>query len=512
MQKEQFDITGMTCSACSTRVEKSVAKLPGIKEVSVNLLKNSMVASYDESVLDTAGIVQAVEKAGYGAIPKASAQNKSRTTTPAAKPEVSTAQVEYKQMKQRLLLSALFTIPLFYISMGHMMGWPLPSSLLGMENAISFAFTQFLLLIPVVFINFKYYRMGFKTLFHGSPNMDSLIAIGSSAAIVYGIYAMNTMNKNPITNATGLSAIIPKDNDGYCTVYKMDCEDGLGLMTVYQVYPGIQLIYNDFEATSCYWDGTIDKNVLEINHCREGREGSVLQSGSCLYLGEGDLSIHTMDNCASEMAFPLRHYRGISVVLDLELVSQNPPGILAESGIGIADFKNKFCADGACFVMRAKDEIEHIFSELYSVPDRLQKPYFMLKVQELLLFLCMVDVNKEKQRELYTSPQVEIVRDIHKRLISNLQERPTIEELSKEYLINTATLKDTFKGVYGQPIGTYMKVYRMKQAAALLRQTQATIAEIASQVGYENQSKFATAFRDVMKIAPAEYRKQNSGD
>ena len=117
MQKEQFDITGMTCSACSTRVEKSVAKLPGIKEVSVNLLKNSMVASYDESVLDTAGIVQAVEKAGYGAIPKASAQNKSRTTTPAAKPEVSTAQAEYKQMKQRLLLSALFTIPLFYISM-----------------------------------------------------------------------------------------------------------------------------------------------------------------------------------------------------------------------------------------------------------------------------------------------------------------------------------------------------------------------------------------------------------
>ena len=82
-------------------------------------------------------------------------------------------------MKQRLLLSALFTIPLFYISMGHMMGWPLPSSLLGMENAISFAFTQFLLLIPVVFINFKYYRMGFKTLFHGSPNMDSLIAIGN---------------------------------------------------------------------------------------------------------------------------------------------------------------------------------------------------------------------------------------------------------------------------------------------------------------------------------------------
>lgn len=194
MRKEQFDITGMTCSACSARVEKSVAKLPGIQEVSVNLLKNSMVASYDEAALDTGQIIQAVEKAGYGASPKAGqskpAAERTAASVPAGKPAVSTAQAEYAQMKRRLLLSAIFTIPLFYISMGHMMGWPLPGGLLGMENAITFAFTQFLLLIPVVFVNAKYYRMGFKTLFHGSPNMDSLIAIGSGAAIVYGIYAI----------------------------------------------------------------------------------------------------------------------------------------------------------------------------------------------------------------------------------------------------------------------------------------------------------------------------------
>lgn len=190
MKKEQFDITGMTCSACSARIEKSVSKLSGIQEVSVNLLKNSMVASYDESVLNTPEIVRAVEKAGYGAFPKVPAQDKNKSGGRAAVPEISTAQAEYKQMKQWLLLSALFTIPLFYISMGHMMGWPLPGGLLGMENAMSFAFTQFLFLVPVVFINFKYYRMGFKTLVHGSPNMDSLIAIGSGAAVVYGIYAI----------------------------------------------------------------------------------------------------------------------------------------------------------------------------------------------------------------------------------------------------------------------------------------------------------------------------------
>ena len=91
--------------------------------------------------------------------------------------------------------------------------------------------------------------------------------------------AERTAMENIPFSSTGLSAVIPKDNDGYCTVYKMDCADGLGLMTVYQVYPGIQLIYNDFEATSCYWDGNIDKNILEINHCREGREGCRLPSG-----------------------------------------------------------------------------------------------------------------------------------------------------------------------------------------------------------------------------------------
>lgn len=305
---------------------------------------------------------------------------------------------------------------------------------------------------------------------------------------------------------------IPKENDGYCTVYKMDCVDGLGLMTVYQVYPGIQLIYNDFEAAICEWNSEVTQDVLEINHCREGREGSRLLSGRCLYLGEGDLSIHTMDNCAPEMSFPLKHYRGISVIINLRIVSENPPDILNEAGVNILDFKEKFCAGGNCFIMRAKDEIEHIFSELYSVPDRLQKAYFKLKVQELFLFLSMVDVSREKQREQYTAPQVEIVKEIYKKMTSNLQERHTIEELSREFLINMATLKETFKGIYGQSIGAYMKEYRIRQAAVFLRQTQDTIAEIANKVGYENQSKFAAAFRDIMKIAPGEYRKQNARD
>ena len=255
----------------------------------------------------------------------------------------------------------------------------------------------------------------------------------------------NDMNNiETMANMKGLSEVIPKDNDGYCTIYKMDCADGLGLMTVYQVFPGIQLIYNDFEATEYEWESILDKDILEINHCREGREGSRLLSGSCLYLGEGDLSIHTMDNCASEMSFPLKHYRGISVVINLTTVSKNSPEILMEAGIDILAFRNKFCASGDCFIMRAKDEIEHIFSELYSIPDCLQKPYMKLKVQELLLFLYTVDAAKEKQRERYTSPHVETVV-----LLSQQKPDDTIEiDLDLDELDATsAELKATYQEI-----------------------------------------------------------------
>ncbi len=188
MQKEYYDITGMSCAACANRIEKSVAKLPGMDEVSVNLLKNSMMVSYDKSVTGSEAIVQAVESAGYGAAPRVKIDTAAKQST--SKPAANEAQKQYSNMKKRLIWSLIFTIPLFYISMGHMFGWPLPSGLLGMENAMTFAFTQFLLLIPIVFINFSYYKNGFKTLFHGAPNMDSLIALGSGAALVYGVYAI----------------------------------------------------------------------------------------------------------------------------------------------------------------------------------------------------------------------------------------------------------------------------------------------------------------------------------
>ncbi|UQZ90323.1 copper-translocating P-type ATPase [Deltaproteobacteria bacterium Smac51] len=188
MKKTQFDISGMTCSACSSRVHKAVANLEGVADVNVNLLKNNMTVSFDGNALADGDIVAAVEKAGYGAAIHGNAKQKAETGQPDAVAQ------GMEEMKRRLTVSIIFTLPLFYISMGHMIGLPLPGFLTGVQNAVSFAFTQLLLTIPVIFVNFKYYRVGFKTLFSGSPNMDSLIAIGSGAAAVFGVYAIYKMS------------------------------------------------------------------------------------------------------------------------------------------------------------------------------------------------------------------------------------------------------------------------------------------------------------------------------
>ncbi len=184
MKAQKFNVTGMTCSACSARIEKNINNTNGIIEANVNLLSNSMSVKYDESILTEGDIIKVVEDTGYGA---SSAERKNAAPKSEQK---SDAEKEFKEMKKRLIISFLFAVPLLYLAMGHMLKWPLPDIFHGMENSITFAFTQFLLALPVMIINKKYYTVGFKTLFKGSPNMDSLIAIGTTAAVGYGIFAI----------------------------------------------------------------------------------------------------------------------------------------------------------------------------------------------------------------------------------------------------------------------------------------------------------------------------------
>ena len=182
--KQKFDVQGMTCAACSAHVEKAVCKVAGVDGVNVNLLGNSMVVDYDEGATDAGQIIHAVEEAGYGASLPAV---KGVTAQPK---QVNRMEEEAAGMKRRFLTSLIFLVPLFYIAMGHMMGWPLPAFFHDPGNVFVVALIQFLLTLPIMYINDKYYKVGFKTLWHRSPNMDSLIALGSAAAVIYGVAAL----------------------------------------------------------------------------------------------------------------------------------------------------------------------------------------------------------------------------------------------------------------------------------------------------------------------------------
>ena len=191
MKKETYDITGMSCAACSARIEKGISGMEGMQQCSVNLLKNSMTVSYDEAELDSGKIIHQVEDIGYGASLHQTQGSKTTGASGRGKNGATDAAAEAaKQMKQRLIVSLVFTIPMFYISMGNMADWPLASWLLGARNHMIFAFTQFLLVLPVLIAGGHYFKNGLKNLWHRSPNMDSLIALGSGAAFVYGIYAI----------------------------------------------------------------------------------------------------------------------------------------------------------------------------------------------------------------------------------------------------------------------------------------------------------------------------------
>lgn len=181
MEKLTFDITGMTCAACSARVEKAAKSIDGVTGVSVNLLKNSMICEVQEKE-QSEELIRAIEKAGYGAFLKG--ENKPQKVNMPKENDV------VKGMIRRFIASLIFLLPLFYISMGRMLGLPQPAFLTGTENAVAYAFTQLLLCLPVIYINRNYFINGFKALFRGAPNMDTLIATGSAAAFIYGIFAI----------------------------------------------------------------------------------------------------------------------------------------------------------------------------------------------------------------------------------------------------------------------------------------------------------------------------------
>ena len=293
-----------------------------------------------------------------------------------------------------------------------------------------------------------------------------------------------------------------------CTVFQMKDTGGEGIMTFYQVFPGVYLLYNDFHMEHCVsgFDPSIE--MLCIDHCREGRIEWNIEHNKYIYIESGDIQINTRKNHTGTFRFPLSHYHGITVGFAVEEAEESLLHVMDGFSIDLRRLQEKFCEGGRNFIMRAGAKIDHIFSELYDIPDHVRLPYFKIKVLELLLFLETLEAPAaSEERPYFYKTQVDKIKDIVSLQTQNLERWYTIEELSQKFEFPITSMKQCFKGIYGVSMYAYMKEYRMNAAALMLKNTDEPVIAVAGKVGYTNPGKVSAAFRSVLGVTPTEYRK-----
>ena len=248
--------------------------------------------------------------------------------------------------------------------------------------------------------------------------------------------------------------------------------------------------------------------MIEINHCRVGRYECSFGENSCCYLAAGDFAVCAAARKKSSSCFPLRHYHGITILLDLDAISPEMRSQMEWYGVNLNAIRQYICTENRCCILRSAPVVAHIFSELYTahaVPDT---GYLRLKVLELLHVLSRLKGRDDVQQTDYFNPhQVECARRAAKLLTQKLTVHQTIEQLAQDVGLSATALKTCFKGVYGSSVYAYQKEYRLQLAQKLLTETDSTIAEIAHQIGYENPNKFSSAFRQSLGMTPTQYRK-----
>ncbi|MDO5377908.1 MAG: AraC family transcriptional regulator [Clostridia bacterium] len=294
-----------------------------------------------------------------------------------------------------------------------------------------------------------------------------------------------------------------------CTVYELRNETGEGTITMYDVFPGVTLSYNDFHMR--YFDSEFvpDRAMLCIDHCREGRLEYTARCNAYSYVEAGDLKLDRRLTHTGHFELPLSHYHGAMISLDMAVACASLPDEFKGFPVDLTRFLEKYCPDRYPHVLRGQPAIDHIFAELYTVPEAIKRPYFKIKILELLLFLDALSLPEAREEKPYFyKTQVEKVKAIQAFLMEHMDKSYTQQELAKRFDLPQTAMKQCFRSVFGTSIGAWLTQYRMNQAAVWLRQDRkASVAEIAGRVGYDSPSKFAAAFRKTMGIAPLDYRR-----
>lgn len=277
------------------------------------------------------------------------------------------------------------------------------------------------------------------------------------------------------------------------------------------LFSGITIEYLSLKGNVFSFSSNKPASVMMIHYCRSGRIVWRTEHENYIYLSSGDFFVQMSDfSHDTEVSLPNSHYTGLTIFVDLKEFTKNPPDILKGTGITGSSLYEKLYKRDSFAPYIGNVQTDSIFHFFFEQPGALQRAYQRIKTAELLLYLyrsdtlsCRCTASADIPRE-----QLEIIRQIHEELLNNLDKRITIEELSKQYLMNPTTMKALFKSVYGTSIAAHMKEHRMRQAARLLLESEMSIAEIALSVGYDSQSKFSTAFKEFFQMLPKEYRKK----
>ena len=306
---------------------------------------------------------------------------------------------------------------------------------------------------------------------------------------------------------TGGTGVKLAENDG-CSVYQFRNETGEGTITIYEVFPGVSLSYNDFHIR--YYDSEFkpDRNLFCIDHCREGRLEYPAADDAYSYVEAGDLKLDRRLTHTGHFEMPLSHYHGAMVSFDMDAACRSLPQEIKDFPVNLRALQEKFCGGIYPYVVHGAGSIEHIFGELYAVPEKIKRSYFKIKILELLLYLEALELPENPvEKPYFYRTQVEKAKAVQQFLVGHMDENFTQKEMSRRFDIPLTPLKNCFKSVFGASIGSYLLEYRMNQAAVFLRtKREMSVAEIAGRVGYDSPSKFAAAFRRKMGMTPMDYR------
>lgn len=298
-------------------------------------------------------------------------------------------------------------------------------------------------------------------------------------------------------------------------VLRIQSSTGEGYMTLYMVMKGVYVMFDEFHLESCESEFKNMKNVFCIDHCRQGRIEHENLIGDKFYMESGDLKLGRRINHSGSIHMPNGYYYGMTIGFEIGEAEKSIKSELSGVDIDIGAIVEKFSSDKEYFIrkdslLKNDEYIDHVLSEMYNVPKEIRMDLFKVKIMELLLRLKMLDKTLYTDDRIYIpAGQAEKIKEVHKLIIDSPSKNYTVEVLSQMFDIPESTLRKNFREIYGSPIYKYIKKFKINKAAELLKKDRSLkVSDVAESVGYDNPSKFAAAFKDVMGITPLEYKQK----